>query len=401
MTEHQRRACIIVLDACGAGEAPDSAAFGDPGADTIGHVAEAVGGLSLPNLQRLGLGATRPLDGCPPPEQLPSIAGVLEERSAGKDTTTGHWELMGVLTTTPPPSYPDGFPQDLISAFVRRAERGVLGNCVASGTEIIDEYGAEHMTTGDLIVYTSADSVFQIAAHEDVVPIDDLYRYCVMARELLTGEHAVSRVIARPFIGEPGNFTRTGNRRDFSIEPPGPSHLTALQAAGKYIAGVGKIGDIFAMKGIDEDNHTDSNDHGVDETIRQLQEGRADVVFTNLVETDMLWGHRRDPEGVHRCLQDFDRRVPDLEAALRPGDLLIITADHGCDPTYRGSDHTRELVPLIAHVVAAPGSTEPVVKGSYRGYFSDAGATVCAWLGVPAPGQIPGVSFLDASVTAR
>ncbi|MCW2956841.1 MAG: phosphopentomutase [Thermoleophilia bacterium] len=394
MTGSPRRACIIVLDACGAGPAPDSAAFGDPGADTIGHIAEAVGGLDLPNLQRLGLGATRDLVGCPPPAEPVSLAGLLEERSAGKDTTTGHWELVGVLTTTPPPTYPDGFPQDIISAFIRRTGRGVLGNSVASGTAIIDAHGAEHQASGDLIVYTSADSVFQIAAHEQVVPIDQLYEYCEIARSLLVGEHAVSRVIARPFVGEPGAFERTANRRDFSIEPPGPSHLTALQEAGKRVIGVGKIGDIFAMKGIDEDNHATSNMHGVDLTIAKLGELDDGLVFTNLVETDMLWGHRRDPEGFHRCLQEFDARVPDIEAALRPGDLLIITADHGCDPTYRGSDHTRELVPMIAYV-AGEGALATSGDAAYRGYFSDVGASVCDWLGVKAPGQLPGVSFVQ------
>lgn len=392
MSAAPRRACIIVLDACGAGPAPDSPAFGDPGADTLGHTAEAVGGLDLPNLQRLGLGATRPLEGCPPPPEPVSITGTLEERSAGKDTTTGHWELVGVLTTTPPPTYPDGFPQELVSAFVRRTGRGVLGNAAASGTAIIDEYGEEHLRTGDLIVYTSADSVFQVAAHEEVVPLAELYDICEVARQLLVGEHAVSRVIARPFVGTPGAFVRTGNRRDFSLEPPGPSHLTALQAAGKRVVGVGKIGDIFAMKGLDEDNHADDNDHGITLTVEKLRELDEGLVFTNLVETDMHWGHRRDPEGFHRCLRAFDRRLPEIEAALRPGDLLVITADHGCDPTYRGSDHTREIVPLIAHVV---GDTP--VAGRHRGYFSDVGASVCAWLGVAAPIQLPGVSFVDRS----
>ncbi|MBC7461097.1 MAG: phosphopentomutase, partial [Thermoleophilia bacterium] len=250
-----------------------------------------------------------------------------------------------------------------------------------------------------------------IAAHEAHVPLKQLYAYCEMARDLLTGEHAVSRVIARPFIGEPGNFTRTGNRRDFSLEPPGHSHLTALQDAGKKVVGVGKIGDIFAMKGIDEDHHTDSNMHGVDVTIEQLQrsDGAGDLVFVNLVETDMLWGHRRDPHGFHGCLREFDARLPEIEAALRPGDLLIITADHGCDPTYRGSDHTRELVPLIAHVVTDGSHTEgddvsslddAPFTGGHHGFFSDVGATVCAWLGVKPNGQTPGVSFIDANVTA-
>lgn len=389
----KRRACIIVLDACGAGDAPDSAAFGDEGADTLGHVAEAVGGLDLPNLQRLGLGGTRPLDGCPAPASPISLSGTLQERSSGKDTTTGHWELVGVLTTTPPPTYPDGFPQELISAFVRRTERGVLGNDVASGTAIIDEYGEEHQKTGDFIVYTSADSVFQIAAHEETVPLDELYRACEIARSLLVGEHAVSRVIARPFVGEPGAYERTGNRRDFSIEPPGPSHLTALQAADKPVIGVGKIGDIFAMKGIDEDNHTDSNMHGVDVTIEKLRTLDEGLIFVNLVETDMLWGHRRDPDGFHGCLRAFDARLPEIEAELRDGDLLIITADHGCDPTYRGSDHTRELVPLVAHAV---GGERLELKHGYRGFFSDVGASVCTWLGVRPPAQLPGVSFVEA-----
>jgi phosphopentomutase len=395
MQNPARRAVVIVIDACGAGEAPDSADFGDPGADTIGHVADAVGGLDLPNLQRLGLGATRPLQGCPPVEPLPSIVGRLEERSQGKDTTTGHWELMGVLTNTAPPTYPDGFPQDVVSAFVRRVERGVIGNKAASGTGIIDELGADHMRSGDLIVYTSADSVFQIAAHEEVVPLEELYRICEIARVLLAGEHAVSRVIARPFVGEPGSFTRTGNRKDFSLEPPGPSYLTALQAAGVPTVGVGKIGDIFAGKGIDVDLHTGSNMEGVDTILDQLGSLERGLVFANLVETDMVWGHRRDPHGFHRCLQEFDARIPELEAALRNGDLLIITADHGCDPTYRGTDHTRELVPLITH---AKGGR---LSGRHDGYFSDIGATVCSWLGGTAPQQLPGVSMVPAGQEAR
>ena len=388
----QRRVCVIVLDACGAGEAPDSAAFGDPGADTIGHVAEAVGGLDLPHLQQLGLGNMRPFEGCDPVDHLPSIVGRLEERSEGKDTTTGHWELMGVMTTLPPPTYPEGFPQDVISAFIRRVGRGVIGNCTASGTEIIDRLGPEHVESGDLIVYTSADSVFQIAAHEDVVPIEDLYSYCDIARSLLTGEHAVSRVIARPFVGEPGSFTRTSNRKDFSLEPPGASYLTTIQDAGYPVVGVGKIGDIFARKGISTDLHTDSNMHGVDVTIEQLKHLDSGVIFVNLVETDMVWGHRRDPHGFHGCLQEFDARIPEILEQLRPDDLLIITADHGCDPTYRGSDHTRELVPLIVHQAGGQ------LSGRHDGCFSDVGATACHWLAVAAPNRLPGVSIVDPAM---
>lgn len=389
MTPQNRRACIIVLDACGAGSAPDADQFGDAGADTLGHVADAVGGLQLPNLERLGLGATRPLAGCAVPDPLPSIVGTLQERSAGKDTTTGHWEIVGVLTTTPPPTYPEGFPQDLVSAFVRRVGRGVIGNSVASGTAIIDELGAEHQASGDLILYTSADSVFQIAAHEVSVPLEELYEACRIARDLLRGEHAVSRVIARPFIGEPGAWVRTGNRRDFSLEPPGPSYLTALVDAGVDVVGVGKIGDVFAGKGVTRDLHTDSNMAGVDVLVDQLGSLDHGLIFANLVETDQLWGHRRDPIGFHGCLQEFDARLPEIEGAMRPGDLLVITADHGCDPTWRGSDHTRELVPLIAHVHGGQ------VGGRHEGYLSDVGATVVAWLGVKAPGQLPGVSILD------
>lgn len=386
-----RRVCVIVLDACGAGEAPDSAAFGDTGADTLGHVAEAVGGLHLPNLEQLGLGNMRDLAGCPPTDPLTSIVGRLEERSEGKDTTTGHWELMGVMTTVPPPTYPEGFPQDVISAFIRRTGRGVIGNCAASGTEIIDRLGAEHVETGDLIVYTSADSVFQIAAHEDIVPLDELYECCATARSLLVGEHAVSRVIARPFVGEAGGFSRTSNRKDFSLEPPGDSYLTSIEKAGYPVVGVGKIGDIFAGKGVTVDLHTDSNMHGVDVTIEQLASRDCGLIFVNLVETDMVWGHRRDPQGFHGCLQEFDERIPEILAQLRADDLLIITADHGCDPTYRGSDHTRELVPMIAYKV---GGT---LSGRHDGCFSDVGATAAHWLGVRAPHRLPGVSMVDSS----
>ncbi len=376
---------VIVLDACGAGEAPDASVFDDVGADTLGHVADAVGGMDLPHLEALGFGGTRPLSGMTVPDPLPSIAGVLTERSMGKDTTTGHWELMGVMTPTPPPTYPDGFPQELISAFIRRTGRGVIGNEAASGTEIIDRLGPEHMRTGDLIVYTSADSVFQIAAHEAVVPPDELYSYCRIARELLTGDDAVSRVIARPFEGSPGSFERTSRRHDFSLEPPGSSHLTTLQDAGVPVVGVGKIGDIFAGVGIGDSFPTSSNQDGVDQTIAQMNRLEHGLVFTNLVETDMVWGHRRDPAGFHSCLQEFDARLPEILAAMNPQDLLIITADHGCDPTYRGSDHTRERVPLLVHQRGG------ALSGHHDGFFSDVGATVCSWLGVRPSGQLPGV----------
>lgn len=391
MTFESRRAVVIVLDACGAGPAPDSEAFGDPGANTLGNTAQAVGGLNLPNLEKLGLGSVRHFQGMTEPPIEQSRVGLLEERSQGKDTTTGHWELMGALTTQAMPTYPDGFPQDVISAFIRRTERGVLGNKAASGTAIIDELGPEHMASGDLIVYTSADSVFQIAAHEEVVPLEKLYEYCQIAREMLVGDHAVARVIARPFVGEPGSFVRTTNRKDFALAPTTATHMTEVQRAGLPVVGVGKIGDIFARVGVDEDNHTNSNMNGVDVTIEKLQAMSRGFVFTNLVETDMVWGHRRDPQGFHRCLQEFDARVPEILDVMTPNDLLIITADHGCDPTYRGSDHTRELVPLIAHV---PGG---LLVGRHDGFMSDVGASVCAWLGVEVSPQLPGVSFVSES----
>src|SRR5215216_6377317 len=314
------RACVIVLDAVGAGALPDAAEYGedDKIADTLGNVARAVGGLDLPNLEALGLGNIGPLEGCPPQAGAPAVAGRLIERSKGKDTTTGHWELMGVVTPQPMPTYPHGFPHDVIVPFMHRTGRGVLGNKTASGTEIIQELGEEHQKTGKWIVYTSADSVFQIAAHEETIPLEELYEACRSAREILTGKHGVGRVIARPFSGDPGNYERTSNRHDFSLEPRRPNYLTLVRDAGQTVRGVGKISDIFAGCDIDESRPTKSNVEGIHQTetlLRELDEG---LVFTNLVETDMLWGHRNDPVNFHRCLQDFDRRLPDLLDALRP-----------------------------------------------------------------------------------
>src|SRR5919202_5068619 len=310
------RACVIVLDAVGAGELPDAAEYGDEGSDTLGNVARAVGGLDLPSLEGLGLGNVEELEGCPPQPGAPAVAGRLVERSKGKDTTTGHWELMGIVTPEPLPTYPHGFPFGVIEEFAHRTGRGVLGNKPASGTEIIQELGEEQERTGKWIVYTSADSVFQVAAHEDVIPLEELYAACETAREILTGKNAVGRVIARPFTGEPGNYVRTENRRDWSLKPKQPNYLTLARETGAEVHGVGKIHDIFAGLDIDESHATKSNTEGIRQTemlLRELDEG---LVFTNLVETDMLWGHRNDPENFHRCLQDFDRRLPDLlEAA--------------------------------------------------------------------------------------
>jgi len=357
------RACVIVLDAVGAGALPDAAEFGDEGSDTLGNVARAVGGLDLPNLEALGLGNVEPLEGCPPQPGAPAVAGRLVERSKGKDTTTGHWELMGVVTPQAMPMYPHGFPFEVIDPFMHRTGRGVLGNKPASGTEIIEELGEEHQRTGKWIVYTSADSV----------------------------KHAVGRVIARPFTGEPGNYTRTPDRHDWSLKPKQPNYLTLVRDAGKTVHGVGKIRDIFAGYDIDDSHVTKSNVEGITQTERLLRELDEGLVFTNLVETDMLWGHRNDPVNFHRCLQDFDRRLPDLLDALRPGDLLILTSDHGCDPTTPSTDNSREHALLLAYVEGR----NAVGLVHEDGEFADVGATVSAWLGGKARGRLPGRLILE------
>ncbi|HUZ99001.1 MAG TPA: phosphopentomutase [Gaiellaceae bacterium] len=384
------RACVIVLDAVGAGALPDAATYGDEGSDTLGNVAKAVGGLDLPNMEALGLGNVEPLEGCPPQPGAPAVAGRLVERSKGKDTTTGHWEMMGIVTAQAFPTYPHGFPHDVIDPFMHKTGRGVIGNKVASGTEIIQELGEEHQKTGKWIVYSSADSVFQVAAHEETVPLEELYQACRDAREILTGKHAVGRVIARPFIGEPGNYTRTPNRHDFSLVPRRPNYLTLVRESGMKVHGVGKIGDIFANQDIDESSSTKSNIDGIQMTEKLLQELDDGFVFVNLVETDMLWGHRNDPVNFHRCLQDFDRRLPDLLEALRPGDLLIVTSDHGCDPTTPSTDHSREYAMLLAYVAGRNASGRV-----HEGEFADVGATVNAWLKGKAPSRgIPGQPIL-------
>jgi phosphopentomutase len=380
-----------VLDAVGAGELPDAADYGDEGSDTLGNVARAVGGLDLPNLEALGLGNVEPLQGCPPQPGAPAIAGRLVERSKGKDTTSGHWELMGIVTPTPMPTYPHGFPHDVLDPFMHRTGRGVLGNVAASGTEIIQELGEEHQRTGKWIVYTSADSVFQIAAHEETIPLEELYEASGVAREILVGPHAVGRVIARPFTGEPGNYTRTPNRHDWSLKPKQPNYLTLAREAGAKVHGVGKIHDIFAGVDIDESNPTKSNGEGIkvtEELLRGLDDG---IIFTNLVETDMLWGHRNDPVNCHRCLQDFDRRLADLLDALRPGDLLVITSDHGCDPTTPSTDHSREHAMLVAYVEGKNAAGRV-----HNGEFADVGSTVNAWFGGKAPPRgIPGAPIVE------
>src|SRR2546423_2178586 len=349
-----------------------------------------VGGLAPRGWEALGLANVEPLEGCPPQPGAPAVAGRLLERSKGKDTTTGHWELMGVVTPQPMPTYPHGFPHDVIDPFMHRTGRGVLANKPASGTEIIQELGEEHQRTGKWIVYTSADSVFQIAAHEDTIPLDELYKASAIAREILTGKDAVGRVIARPFTGEPGNYERTPNRHDFSLVPRRPNYLSLVRDTGATVHGVGKIGDIFAGQDIDESHPTKSNIEGIQQTEKLLQELEAGFVFVNLVETDSLWGHRNDPVNFHRCLQDFDRRLPDLLEALQPNDLLILTSDHGCDPTTPSTDHSREDAMLLAYV--AGRNAAGLV---HQGEFADVRATVNSWLKGKAPSRgIPGQPIL-------
>ena len=349
-----KRAFVIVLDSVGIGALPDAAEYGDAGAHTLAHTARTAG-LYAPNLCALGLGN---IQGAQLPfrsENPIGRYGRMAEQSPGKDTTTGHWEIAGLSLDRPFPTYPKGFPKELITAFEAAGGRKVLGNKTASGTAILDELGVEHMRTGALIVYTSADSVFQIAAHEDVVPIDELYRLCGIARGLLTGEHAVARVIARPFAGKPGAFARTKRRRDFSLPPPRDTLLDEVAKSGMTCCGIGKIEDIFAHRGLTDVDHTADNDAGIAATIEWMRKDFTGLVMTNLVDFDSLYGHRRDPEGYARALERFDEGLGQMLPLLRDGDLLVITADHGCDPTHTGTDHTREYVPLL---VAGRGTGE-------------------------------------------
>lgn len=387
-----KRAAIIVLDGVGVGEAPDADAYGDAGSNTLGHVASAAGGLNLPNMEACGLGNIAAFDGVAERASPLGAWGMMNPASAGKDSTSGHWEIAGVHLSKPFPMYPNGFPPDVMSQFAAITGRGILGNIAASGTTIIDSFGAEHMRTGDWIVYTSADSVFQIAAHEEVVPLEELYRACESARRMLVAPHDVSRVIARPFIGAPGSFARTGNRRDFSIDPPAETLLDALAAARVERAGVGKVDDLFASRAI-RSRHTASNAEGIDAIHAWLRGASSGLLFTNLVDFDQLYGHRNDAPGFYQALREFDRALPSLISPLKEDDLLFITADHGNDPTTPSTDHTRERVPLLA---LGPAVT-PTNLG-VRQTFSDLGATVGEWLGVSYRGA--GKSFLP-ELTAK
>lgn len=368
------RIIVIVLDSVGIGELPDAAKFGDQGAHTLGHIAERVKHFSLPNLQRLGLGNITPLERVKEVDRPHGFYGKMAEASVGKDTMTGHWELMGLKVSSAFQTYPNGFPQPLIEQFIQETGRDVIGNKPASGTEIIEELGKKHLETGAWIVYTSADSVLQIAAHEDVIPLDELYRGCEIARQLtMKPEFSVGRVIARPFIGRLGAFERTANRHDYAVKPPEPTVLNSLQDAGIKSLAIGKINDIFSGEGITEAQTTKNNEEGIARTISAIRETKEQgLIFTNLVDFDSKYGHRRNPEGYAEALMQFDQCLPDLQAVCSKHDLLILTADHGNDPTHHGTDHTREYVPLI---VWSPQLTTGGSLG-VRATFADVAATI-------------------------
>ena len=381
-----RRAAIIVLDGVGAGGAPDAADYGDEGSDTLGNLARAVGGMTLPSLQALGLGNVLPIEGVPPADTPWAAWGTMRPRSAGKDSTTGHWEIAGIVLDRPFPTYPHGFPPEIIDAFSKATGRPVLANSTGSGTEMIARHGEESVRRGAWIVYTSADSVFQVAAHEQAIPLDELYAACEVARRILVPPHDVSRVIARPFEGERGAYRRTPNRRDFSIEPPGDTLLDALASVGLDRRGVGKVDDLFAGRGIAA-QHTSSNAEGIAAIASALGEMDGGLLFANLVDFDQRWGHRNDAPGFYEGLREFDAALPGLLAHLREDDLLFLTADHGNDPTTPSTDHSRERVPLLA----IGGAVHPRSLGE-RETFADLGATVADWLMVPFRGA--GRSFL-------
>ena len=379
-----KRIFLIVLDSVGAGAMPDAGDYGDAGADTLGHIAQAVAGLALPNLQKMGLGNLHPMEKLPPVERPLALYGKLRERSAGKDTMTGHWEMMGLYTTEPFQTFTDtGFPPELIARLEELTGREIIGNKAASGTEILEELGEQEVEQGKLIVYTSADSVLQICGNEETMGLETLYRYCELARELtLQPRWRVGRVIARPYVGKRrGEFHRTSNRRDYALPPPSPTVLDALQGAGLDVIGVGKIHDIFSGRGLTRWLHSDSSVQGMEQATALAGEDFTGLCFVNLVDFDALWGHRRDPQGYARELGAFDRNLAPLMEALGEGDLLLLTADHGNDPTYAGTDHTREKVPLLAW---APGRdlAGPLPE---QDTFAVLGATIAANFGVSLP----------------
>lgn len=390
-----QRVIVIVLDGVGAGEMPDAAEYGDVGSNSLSNTARAVGGLALPNMGEIGLGNITDIEGVPRRSETKGAYGKMGERSVGKDSVTGHWELMGVYLPNPFPLYPDGFPPEVTDEFTRRTGRGILGNKAASGTEIIKELGEEHLRTGKLIVYTSADSVFQIAANEAIVPIEELYRYCDIAREMLTGKHAVGRVIARPFVGtNRDDFARTARRHDYPLPPIAPTVMDKLIESGRSVYATGKIDDLFGNQGISNSYHSVDNMESTQALIDFLAEDFSGLLFSNLIEFDMIYGHRNDPRGFAHKLEEFDQRVPDIRRAMRPTDIVMVVADHGVDPTTPSTDHSREYVPLL---VFGPRVKENVDLG-IRSSFSDVAATITEIFQL-APPDI-GESFLKEIINA-
>jgi len=388
-----KRMIVIVLDGVGAGEAPDAAAYGDVGSNSLGNVARVIGGLNTPNMYELGLGNITAIQGVPENKNARGAFGRFQPQSAGKDTVIGHWEMMGVYLPIAFPTYPNGFPKDVLDAFKQATGKDVLGNKPSSGTEILVELGIEHMQTGKPIVYTSADSVFQIAAHEEIIPLVELYKMCVAAREILQGEHGVGRVIARPFVGDaPDNFKRSHHRKDYPRDPAYPTMMQKLVDAGKDVYSVGKIDDIFNHHGITKKNHVLTNKESLDVTLNLLEEDFEGLMFVNLIEFDMIYGHRNDARGYANALEDFDRYIPEIEKRLKPGDMVIITGDHGVDPTTPGTDHSREYVPLLAF---GPNIKHGVNLGD-RGSLGDISATLAEMFSLEP--QPIGKSFLKEIV---
>ena len=372
-----KRVFLIVLDGVGIGELPDATVYGDQGSNTLGNLSRAVGGMYLPNLEKMGLGKLTEIQGLAN-DITGGVFGRMAESSPGKDTTTGHWEMAGLILPSPFPVYPNGFPDQIITEFMRGTGRQVLGNRPASGTVIIEELGPEHLRTGALIVYTSADSVFQIAAHEGIVPLEELYRYCEIARRILQGGDGVGRVIARPFLGGPGCFYRTAGRKDFSLKPIKPTVLDRMKDAGLTVFGVGKIEDIFSWQGLTDSNHTHNNFETLSFLSKLIEEDFKGLVFANCIDFDMLYGHRNDTKGFYRALQEVDNWLGENLPRLRRGDLLIITSDHGGDPTTASTDHSREYTPLL---IAGPGLARGIDLGT-RKTFADIAASLCNWFGL-------------------
>lgn len=373
-----KKVILIVLDSVGVGELPDAPNYGDVGSDTLGNISKAVGGIRLPNMEKLGLGNITGIKNIIKVENPTGSFGKCEELSIGKDTVTGHWEIAGVVLKKPLNTYPNGFPEDIVKEFEDRIERKVIGNKVASGTEIIKELGEEHIKTGYPIVYTSADSVFQIAAHEDVISLEELYKMCLVAREIFIGEKAIGRIIARPFIGKDGAFTRTSNRRDFALDPFDKTMLDYIKEKGLNVMSVGKIEDIYNKRGITDAVHIKNNMDGVDKTLEYMKEDKKGLIFTNLVDFDMLYGHRNDVQGYAKALVDFDNRMPEIISLMKDEDILILTADHGCDPTTTSTDHSREHIPVLIYGKRIKSGINIGIRKSY----SDIGKTILDLLNV-------------------